>query len=255
MNLSRAVDSDYDYKEQHVVVEQSKRDSYLAFKKVEPFIESFGGRKVVTDMKIGPDGDLYETQLGRTIDREAGIDGFIKLPSVPDGTDLPGVIARFETRDGSVKAYAMRMRELRKDQRDFDSFTTRVEQASGFKTEYQKLIERVDSNQLLRPDITIQGYMREGKLTSLGVVATDVLAQYMSDVIGDRYKEHISDNPGKYGTIYGEYDQHGREKWALNRYKDQKSGNITHFISVPWQALRASGATVDVYRFDNGDFF
>lgn len=233
MNLVQS--SDFDPLEQHIKVERDKYDAHLAFEKQpRKFMEKFG-RKIITDMCFDANGHLCETPFGRKLDIHAGIDCFTAKDNMPDFT-YPEVSERFKNRF-KINEYDIKALALRGRFEDRDTFTVRVEKASGYDTELHKLIERVRNNELLRPDLTLQFCMPGGKLSSIAVIKTDDLVNYIDRTIGDRYK-----------TQPGEWDKYGREKWEF-----VKGRTDTDFLSVSWYGLRQAGVPMTVYRFPTGD--
>ncbi|MHB8369351.1 MAG: hypothetical protein ACYDBP_06605 [Leptospirales bacterium] len=237
MNIGFSADKNFDPHEQHLVVEKDKLSSFKDFDNhVKPFIEKFknAGRKVVTDMSLGPDGRLYESGYGKEIlDRGAGIDGFIIDSSKISTKDIKELAEKVMSGEKGVKAYTQRMRR-----RYYESFTVRTIKKSGFETEYAKLLNRIKENDPLRPHISIQGLVVEDRFKAVGIVKTDDLGKYIIDNIDHKIKS------GSRGE-----KEKGSEIWSLIDCKD-KCGNFdTQFLSISWQALQKAGIHVDIYRF------
>lgn len=111
-----------------------------------------------------------QDSLAKYLDVYCGIDAFI-----------------ISHKDKNVTPLASR---IQKD-KDYQTFTVRNKRDSGTTTEYFKLL-KAEQKQTLRPILTLQAYVGDGKLLSMALAQTSDILDYIKK--GYAYTKHTSED-------------------------------------------------------------
>jgi hypothetical protein len=123
---------------------------------------------------IIPVESVSDSGFASTLDLSAGIDAWQTLEDANAGTVLRGIASRVQWGD-----------------RVWDTFTVRRTVASGRPTEYAKRLAALNEDRgYLYPHLTVQAYINDGVLLSVGVART---RQVIEAVRSDKHRPNPQD--------------------------------------------------------------
>lgn len=155
-------------------VEAIKRSSHTFQHVVWPAISDiFGGAQII------PVETVTDSEMTRMLDVYAGVDMWMVL-----GDLMYPVASRVQYGPTA-----------------WDTFTVRYSLASGNRTEYQKRRESIDRGSLY-PRITMQAYVHDDRLLSVGWIRTDTLIN-----LCERHMAQIRTAPGGNQFIWVDWNQ------------------------------------------------
>jgi hypothetical protein len=117
-------------------------------------------------------------------------------------------------RNGERRGLAVRVQDIKPDWPPYNTFSIRTTRRSGGSTELSKRLRQIERDEL-RPQFTVQVYLRRREFLSAGVVKSDVLYLFA--------KEHL--------------DQ-------LLTYQNRQGRGDADFVAVSWDFLDQRGCKV-----------
>lgn len=115
--------------------------------------------------------------------------------------------------------------------RPWNTHTIRYQCTSGYKTEFEKVLNALDDDECLRPHLSIHSYLDEAsRLLAIGCINTRSLFTFAAQRLGA--DDHL---PKRDRRVYVE--------------TNSQDGN--RFIVVRWHALRSEGINLDVIKCQN----
>ena len=125
-----------------------------------------------------PVESVSEASFAKNLDMLAGIDAWQQFSDDDAGQVMRGLATRVQWTDDP-----------------YNSFTVRRSVTSGAKTEYDKRVAAMNGRGFLYPHLTVQAYLHNGQLLSVGVAKT-------SDVINACSENQVRTNKKDGNTFY-----------------------------------------------------